>query len=179
MASETWQNETVSPFAPSGWSQEAQMYHLMGIGKGQFLLAMGGLTSQPLPQQTDRMAVPYDTVSIYDMQTKAWYNQSTSGNIPPGRGSACHLGIQGNNGTYEVGNYTAKYVCLSEIDPFARRYSSMVVGSMQPQPFNQNRTSILTESTSFRSHLSLGTENHERLTMLAALILVKSRGTGK
>lgn len=90
------------PFAPSGWSQESQLQNLEGIADGQFLLAMGGLTSSTSPIQSNKVEVPYDFVGVYNTQTQEWYNQTTEGDVPLGRHAACQVGIPGDNGTYEV-----------------------------------------------------------------------------
>ena len=97
-----WVNQTMKPFAPTGWSYEGQLQHLRGFGDDNLLLAMGGMTALALPTISNEQAVPYDTVSIYNIATDEWRNQSTTGDIPEGRAyGGCYVGVAGD-GTYEV-----------------------------------------------------------------------------
>ena len=53
----------------------------------------------------DQVPVPFNTVTIYEPGSKTWHNQTATGDIPNGRDKACTVGIQGDDGTYEM------YVC--------------------------------------------------------------------
>ena len=52
--------------------------------------------------EIDLDPIPFDTITIYEPGNKTWYNQTATGDIPKGRDKACTVGIQGDNGTYEM-----------------------------------------------------------------------------
>ena len=55
----------------------------------------------------DLVPIPFETITIYEPVSKTWHNQTATGDIPNGRDKACTVGIQGDNGTYEM------YACQS------------------------------------------------------------------
>ena len=44
----------------------------------------------------------FDNITIYEPSSKSWYNQKATGDIPSGRDKPCTVGINGDNGTYEM-----------------------------------------------------------------------------
>jgi hypothetical protein len=102
MLDQSWTNQSMRSFRPSGWSWDAQLHHLTGLADGSLLLAMGGATSGPRRLVSDTIYASYDVVSIYNTITNEWANQTTTGDVPTARRGACSVGIAGDNGTYEV-----------------------------------------------------------------------------
>ena len=45
---------------------------------------------------------PFNSITIYDPSDKTWHSQTATGSIPSARGHTCTVGVQGDNGTYEV-----------------------------------------------------------------------------
>ena len=99
---QAWLNQSIAYSYPNGWLQDPQLAHLAGIGDGALLLAMGGQTSTPGPDLGDSIMIDYTTVAIYNTATNQWQNQTTTGEIPVARGAACFVGVQGDQGTFEV-----------------------------------------------------------------------------
>ena len=101
--SQTWTNHSIEGLAPSGWSFDAHLHYLEGLDREGLLLAMGGATAPPgNNRQGDESLIPFDYVTLYDTDTEEWYNQSTTGDIPARRYTACSVGAAGDNGTFEV-----------------------------------------------------------------------------
>lgn len=44
----------------------------------------------------------FENITIYEPYGKTWHYQNATGDIPVGRDGSCTVGIQGDNGTYEV-----------------------------------------------------------------------------
>ena len=44
----------------------------------------------------------FENITIYEPYGKTWHYQNATGDIPAGRNAPCTVGIQGDNGTYEV-----------------------------------------------------------------------------
>ncbi|KEF59351.1 uncharacterized protein A1O9_04195 [Exophiala aquamarina CBS 119918] len=101
--SQTWSNESIEGLAPTGWSFDASLHYLDGLTNQGFLLAMGGATAAPGNLKSGGEYLnPFSYVTLYDIEAKKWYNQSTSGDVPPRRYDKCSLGIPGDNGTFEI-----------------------------------------------------------------------------
>ena len=47
-------------------------------------------------------ALPFDNITIYEPINRTWHYQAATGSIPHGRDKACTVGIEGDNGTYEL-----------------------------------------------------------------------------
>ncbi|KAL8945694.1 MAG: hypothetical protein Q9222_007803, partial [Ikaeria aurantiellina] len=103
MDTRVWDNQSISYPYPNGWAWGQGFVHLTGLGNQGLLLAMGGSTSRPGVSKGPESFIPYDIISIYNTATNEWRNQTTTGtDIPLGRGIPCTLGVQGDNGTFEV-----------------------------------------------------------------------------
>jgi len=73
------------------------------FGAEGVLVVMGGSTSNAV-SWTDRGSnyVSFQKVNIYDLASRSWHTQTTSGTIPNPRERFCSVGTRGDNGTYEV-----------------------------------------------------------------------------
>lgn len=67
----------------------------------------------------------FDNITIYEPNTQTWHNQIATGNIPLGRDGLCSVGIQGDNGTYEM------YVLLPSEMMSRLTRTPMTVSSME------------------------------------------------
>ncbi|KIW32491.1 uncharacterized protein PV07_04034 [Cladophialophora immunda] len=107
----TWANQSIAELAPSGWSYEAEFHYLEGLQRDGLLLAMGGATAPPGPISSGGQTLnSYGYVSLFDTATGTWYNQSTTGDIPVQRYDTCSVGVQGDNGTFEIFLYGGSVV---------------------------------------------------------------------
>lgn len=102
MNSQTWQNQSMAGVAPTGWLYEAELHWVDNLGGSGLVVALGGVTAQPLPELAGETLVPFDFVSFFNPVTGEWRNQSATGAIPTPRRRACSVGVPGDNGTYEV-----------------------------------------------------------------------------
>ena len=102
MVNPTWLNSSITYSYPDGWVWGAQLHYLVDIGKEGLLLAMGGETSRPGSVLDEASLIDYNTVAVYNTVTGEWRNQTTTGDVPAGRGAACSVGVRGDNGTFEV-----------------------------------------------------------------------------
>ena len=50
----------------------------------------------------DQAAPKFDNITIYEPSDKTWHYQTATGDVPSGRDGVCTVGIQGDNGTYEM-----------------------------------------------------------------------------
>jgi hypothetical protein len=88
--SQTWTNHSIERFAPTGWSLDASIHYLQGLGRKGLLLAIGGSTAPSGGRrQGEEILNPFDDVTLYDAPAGEWYNQSTTGDIPAHRAEAC------------------------------------------------------------------------------------------
>ncbi|ERF72729.1 hypothetical protein EPUS_04782 [Endocarpon pusillum Z07020] len=102
MNSQTWQNQSMAGVAPTGWWYEGELHWVDNLGGSGLVVALGGVTAQPLPQSAGETLVPFDYVSFFNPVTGEWRNQSTTGAIPTPRRRACSVGVLGDNGTYGI-----------------------------------------------------------------------------
>lgn len=105
MAAGSWSNITSATFTESGSFVDGQLQYLPGYGAAGLLIPLGGATSTALTADDGRTTVnDFTTLSMYDVASGTWHTQKTSGEYPQGRVSFCSVGVQGDNGTFEVFN---------------------------------------------------------------------------
>ena len=95
MTSNEWSNtsmpsDMVRPLGKNGILASVPIFGPEGL-----LLAAGTGT-------IDQDPTSFETITIYEPGGKTWHNQTSTGIIPKGRDKACAVGIQGDNGTYEM-----------------------------------------------------------------------------
>ena len=99
-----WSNTSVDVI-PHGAVDGGDMHFVANFGEKGVLLAYGGKSAFPASSAT-ATARGLDSVSIYDISTRQWYQQATTGAssdaVPPPRFHFCSTGIQSTNGTYEM-----------------------------------------------------------------------------
>lgn len=103
VANGSWSNTTNASFTQSGSFSRGQLQHLPGYGAEGLLIPLGGSTSTAADDAAGRSLVnDFTTLSMYDVASGTWHTQKTSGEYPLGRINFCSVGVQGDDGTYEV-----------------------------------------------------------------------------
>jgi hypothetical protein len=103
MATGSWSNITSAKFTQTGSFLEGKLEYLPGYGAAGLLVPLGGLTSAAGDVTAGFTNIDDFTIlSLYDIASGTWHTQTTSGESPPGRLSFCSVGVQGDNGTFEV-----------------------------------------------------------------------------
>lgn len=98
----TWQNRSMTAFAPSGWWLEGELQWVTLPGGSGNIVALGGMTAPAGYPRTGESLVEISKVGIFNPVSGEWTTQSTTGSIPPKRARGCSVGVPGDNGTYEV-----------------------------------------------------------------------------
>ena len=99
-----WSNMSTNGFTDSGTSMFGQLHFVPGFGPAGLLVALGGQTSGKTQWVPSNDFVSLQSVNIFDPVTGIWASQMTSGTLPPPRANFCSVGVQGDNGTFEVWN---------------------------------------------------------------------------
>lgn len=99
---ETWINQTVDRYRVLGEAQYIPIFGDQGI-----LVFLGGdePTSRSLGDWNDlgRALAAMDSITIYDIASKQWYEQKATGTIPEGRFGFCSVVVTDpSNSTYEM-----------------------------------------------------------------------------
>lgn len=101
--SNQWSNDSATGFSTYGTAEYGQMHYVPGFGSEGILVVVGGETSNQIAwTDTGSNLLSFATINIYDPSNKTWYNQSATGQIPESRDRFCSVGVQGDNGTYEL-----------------------------------------------------------------------------
>ncbi|KAK5130843.1 hypothetical protein LTR08_001615 [Meristemomyces frigidus] len=87
--------------AYGGGAQLAPTFGAEGVA-----LFFGGQTSGPTQIDGSSPAISLTQIAVFDPHSQTWYTQQASGNdIPEARVFFCSVGVQGDNGTYEIFMY--------------------------------------------------------------------------
>ena len=97
-----WSNLTTDGFTDSGTSMFGQLQYIPGFGTAGLLIALGGQTSDRTTWTPSQNLLSFQSVNIFDPVSGIWASQMVSGSQPPARTDFCSVGVQGDNGTYEV-----------------------------------------------------------------------------
>ncbi|KAI9793855.1 MAG: hypothetical protein M1816_007107 [Peltula sp. TS41687] len=103
MSSGVWANNSATDFSTYGTAILGQMQYVPNFGEQGLFVVVGGQTANRVSWQ-DRGSnlLPFRNIYIYDPASASWHNQTASGSIPNPRDRFCSVGVQGENGTYEV-----------------------------------------------------------------------------
>ena len=99
-----WSNMTTNGLTDSGTSMFGQLHFVPGFGSAGLLVALGGQTSDKTQWAPSNDFLSLQSINIFDPVTSIWASQTTSGSLPPPRTHFCSVGVQGDNGTFEVWN---------------------------------------------------------------------------
>jgi hypothetical protein len=105
----SWSNTSSTPATLSGYMFEGGAAYASGFGKAGFLIFLGGVVPDtqifgvvPNTQVYSISTVNMSTITLYDIDTRRWYHQITTGNIPPGRLQFCSVGSTSTEGSFEM-----------------------------------------------------------------------------
>ena len=90
------------------WTNTSTPHHLVRrSGKNGILAAVpsfgpNGLLLATGTGSTGNGPLPFDNITIYEPGNLTWHYQMATGDIPDGRDKACTVGIQGDDGTFEM-----------------------------------------------------------------------------
>ncbi|KAI0478640.1 hypothetical protein GGR56DRAFT_331577 [Xylariaceae sp. FL0804] len=96
-----WANSSSAAYGGYGTSLNA-LAEFVPFGPDGLLLFLGGAESPVEATNETIQQMSLDTVTLYDPASNTWYTQTTSGDRPPTMQSACSVGVQGPNNTYEI-----------------------------------------------------------------------------
>jgi hypothetical protein len=94
--SQEWFNFSSSSYSYYGLATNGMAHFVPSFGPHGLFMTFGGSST------TDQQLVPMETVSMFDPETQQWRSQATTGDIPGERENACVVGVEGDDGTYEV-----------------------------------------------------------------------------
>lgn len=101
-ASKKVTNETVNLASTQGSEQFGSMLYVPNFGKKGILVSVGGLIAKMNTDNNDDKRMSLDTARIFDIDSSAWFEQSTSGTPPAPRQEYCMAGVASDNQTYEI-----------------------------------------------------------------------------
>ena len=98
-SSRTFTNFSTETFSTNrGYVLEGKMVHVPVFGPKGILVTLGGSI---LGSQTNTR-IDFKVVSVFDVASKVFWNQTTAGIIPDTRMDFCAAGLSSKNGTFEV-----------------------------------------------------------------------------
>ncbi|KAK1778172.1 hypothetical protein QBC45DRAFT_414666 [Copromyces sp. CBS 386.78] len=101
-ASKKATNTSVSIASTQGSEQFGSMLYVPNFGKKGILVSAGGFIGGMKTDEDDDKLVSMDTARIFDIDSNAWFEQSTSGTSPAPRQEYCMAGVASDNQTYEI-----------------------------------------------------------------------------
>ncbi|CCC11306.1 unnamed protein product [Sordaria macrospora k-hell] len=101
-ASKTATNTSVSIASTEGSEQFGSILYVPNFGKKGILVSVGGFIGAMKAGEDDEKLVSMDTARIFDIDSNAWFEQSTSGTSPAPRQEYCMAGVASDNQTYEI-----------------------------------------------------------------------------
>ncbi|KAI1334825.1 hypothetical protein F5Y15DRAFT_264612 [Xylariaceae sp. FL0016] len=96
-----WNNASSASYGGYGTSLNANA-QVIPYGPNNLILFLGGAESPTVATNETIVQTSWNMVTLFDPVTQQWYTQGTSGTKPPTMESACTVGVQGPNGTYEI-----------------------------------------------------------------------------
>lgn len=101
-STQTVENTTVSA-SSDGFLQMGSMQYVPNFGSAGILVSAGG--NHGYVKSSGEWASnwqAFDTVQVLDIASGTWYDQVTTGNVPPFRMQYCMAGAASSNRTYEI-----------------------------------------------------------------------------
>jgi Kelch motif len=103
MLSGVWANNSAAGFSTYGTAQYGQMQFVPNVAENGLLVIFGGETSDDVRwYDNGSNLLSFGTIYMYDPSSNTWHNQTASGTIPESRDRFCSVGVQGDNGTFEI-----------------------------------------------------------------------------
>ena len=103
MSDNTWRNVT-SEYDSTGTAFMGALKYAPSFGSEGLLIAFGGEASQPTAwQDNGDLFQPFSSIAVYDPSGSGkWYSQQATGDFPPNSDMFCAVGVQSDQGTYEM-----------------------------------------------------------------------------
>ena len=108
LTTQKFSNSTAGGYSFNGTAEKGAMHYVPSFGSDGLFVVMGG---DDFWHSTAEQLVDLETIQIYDPSSGRWFNQTTTGNIPPGRKEFCLAGIPSNNATYEMYDRSVSLPC--------------------------------------------------------------------
>jgi len=97
-----WTNKTSVGATSTGYWSNAAAVWASGFGSKGYLLFVGGTATESAPGVSSRdQLIDMSTVTLYDINSSTWYQQPTTGDVPPARNSFCYTSAT-TTGTFEL-----------------------------------------------------------------------------
>ncbi|KXH68951.1 kelch repeat protein [Colletotrichum salicis] len=125
MTTRSWANETNDACSKYGTLTGGSAIYIPTFGPNGLIIIMGSATwglesdqAKPLGWQD------FSNLTFMDPVTRDCYWQKTTGNAPTPRSNFCSVGVEGNNGTYEILFDMTDWTWKTDYDADAKDYES-------------------------------------------------------
>ncbi|KAL8716468.1 MAG: hypothetical protein Q9225_006206 [Loekoesia sp. 1 TL-2023] len=98
MTSGVWTNTSMPSHLIRPHGKNGMLSPVPNFGLAGLLVTAGTGT-------VDKQPPTFENITIYEPQRQTWHYQTSTGDIPAGRDAPCVVGVQGDNGTYEIFMY--------------------------------------------------------------------------
>lgn len=103
MKSKTFTNESTPDVSPQGTILGGTAEYVPGFGPNGVVMILGGYgytldTKARSPEHTRR----FDELTFFDPESREWYSQAATGEIPAPRLDHCSVGVKSSSDTYEM-----------------------------------------------------------------------------
>lgn len=103
ITTKTWHNDSADGISEYGTLRAGQAQFVPIFGPNGLIFVLGGQAMSLGPAATAKITLQaFDKVRFFDPVTKEWYWQATTGKAPKPRLYFCAVGVEGQNGTYEM-----------------------------------------------------------------------------
>lgn len=95
-----WEYETTVPYSQDGSLWGATATYVPGFGSRELIFLLGGMERR---REQASAYLDFGRVHFFDPASQTWYEQSTTGKVPPRRHDHCAIGVgDKKNETYEM-----------------------------------------------------------------------------
>lgn len=104
-SSNSWNNQSSLGYSESGYSVYGDASFVPNFGQSGLLVFLGGSTpsNQTYWHQKGIELADFAMIPVLDIRSGAWYHQTATGDIPPGRSEFCQVGVPASdNSSYEM-----------------------------------------------------------------------------
>lgn len=102
---DTWTNETSVDGFDNRFTFDSRIHYVPNFGDAGLLVALSGrlLPNQSSYSDGDFSLAGFLSVDVYDINSRTWYSQQTTGSVPPQVSDFCSVGLQSDGGgSYEM-----------------------------------------------------------------------------
>ncbi|KAF3351459.1 hypothetical protein VD0002_g4822 [Verticillium dahliae] len=100
---QAWTNYTEGPWSAFRTIYAASAEYVPTFGPNGLIMLLGGETRELGGSSGNRGLLDFRNLTFMDPVTRDFHSQQTTGNAPSGRIFHCSVGVEGKNGTYEIG----------------------------------------------------------------------------